>query len=72
MPRPGYEANDDARLDAGSDLLDAFDPETRADLVHRLQEGTITRAHIGQLYRLQSASPEDRDPESVAALLDTV
>ncbi|HYG78548.1 MAG TPA: hypothetical protein VEK08_26350 [Planctomycetota bacterium] len=69
MPRPGYEANDDAHLD-DDDLLSKFDPEVRTELFERLSSNSITQAHLVQLYRLHSQVPEERDADSVAEILD--
>ena len=69
MPRPGYEADDDA-TPKGDDILSGFDPETRAELQARIDKGGLTQKHVVELYRLLSVTPEERDVESVAELLD--
>lgn len=70
MPRPGTPAPGGAGSQAGAALLNRFDPEVRADLQRRLAEGSITAEHVAQLYRLLSSSPEERDAEDIAELLD--
>lgn len=71
MPRPGYEAEDDAHLD-DDDVLNRFDPEIKAELAERLNAGKIGQAQVVQLYRLITQSPEDRDADSIAEMLDTL
>lgn len=73
MPRPGYEIEDDGDFDMDQDtLLSRFDPEIRAELAQRLDSDRIDQEHIVELYRLITTTPEDRDLDSIADLLDSV
>jgi len=70
MARPGSPAPGSALPQAVAAVLAKFDPDARADLQRRLSDGSITAAHITELYRLLSSTPEERDAESIGELLD--
>jgi Glu-tRNA(Gln) amidotransferase subunit E-like FAD-binding protein len=53
-----------------SPLLSKFDPDAQQELLRRMSDGSITNEHVVQLYRLLSCTPEERDADSIAELLD--
>jgi hypothetical protein len=73
MPRPGYEPEEDLSFDdddSPQSLLANFDPESQRELARYLAEGSLTAAHVLQIYRLLTMSPEERDPDFVIGIAE--
>lgn len=73
MPRPSSSPPSGTAAQGAqgaADPLAGFDAELRADLQRRLDEGSLSAAHIVQLGRLLKSTREDNDPDSIAELLD--
>ena len=72
MPRPGYEPEEDLEEDhSPAAVLRNFSLEAQQLAADKLEEGSITPAHVLQLYRLWTAVPEERDGEMVLDLIET-
>lgn len=70
MPRPGYEPEDDFDRDDDDQLIARFPIEAQRVIREGLQDGSITLAHVLQLYRMQTRMPEMRGAEAAEDLAE--
>jgi len=70
MPRPGYEPEDDFDRDDDDQLIARFPYEAQRVIREGLQDGSLTLAHVLQLYRMQSRMPELRGTEEMEGLAE--
>jgi hypothetical protein len=72
MPRPGYEPEEDLEEDRSpGSLLRNFTFEAQDLAREKLEEGAIRPGHVLQIYRLWTATPEERDGDLVLSLIET-
>lgn len=70
MPRPGYEPEDDFDRDDDDQLIGRFPLEAQRVIRECLQDGSMTREHVLQLYRIQTRMPEMRGAEEMEDLAE--